>query len=263
MSEWIYIPRNKKKSENTDLMNITFCIPYYGKNPSHTTILSTCISQIRKYYPVNPILVCKTSDSYMPSDITYINLKVFNTFVDSSHVIGAVELLIKECKTSHFIICHDSMFLIKELPKSVLDYRIFPLWHFNSHRYDFPIIECIKEDSTITDTEQIAYMYNNEYAIKWYGLFGPAFGGQFEVLKEFWSILNINPININKYLGRNGINMCERYFSLIFTYMGIDTQKSLNGDIFKQPSAFKATEIPDFNKLKYENSYFYKIWQGR
>lgn len=41
--------------------SITFCIPYYGKEMGDTDILSTCVSNIRKYYPTNPILICKMS----------------------------------------------------------------------------------------------------------------------------------------------------------------------------------------------------------
>jgi len=86
---------------------ITFCIPYYGKELVHTELLRRSIESIRLYYPTNPILVCKTSDSHLPEDLS--GVEVYSTFVDGSHIYGAIELLTRVCKTKHFLICHDSI----------------------------------------------------------------------------------------------------------------------------------------------------------
>jgi hypothetical protein len=245
--------------------DITFCVPYYGKAEQHTFLLERCISCIRMHYPTNTILICKTSDSYMPDIGDDTNIHIYNTFVDGSHVIGAIELIIRECKTNHFLICHDSMFLLKPLPTSVLDKELLPLWHFETYRDNYDIISYVKEDSSVnkdSDVMLLSEMYNTQFGKKWYGLFGPAFLGKTHTIRGLWSLLNINSSNIHKYLGRRGLMECERYFPILFVYMNIDTKVSLNGDIFKHPNAFHQNTLPPIHTIQYD-SYFFKVWQGR
>ena len=240
--------------------DLTFCIPYYGKEQEHTKILETCIKQIRIFYPKNRILVCKTSDSHMPEHLPS-DIEIYNTFVDGSHMIGAIELLIRECKTTHFLLCHDSMFMMKALPDQT-NIPYYSLWHFFDCKEDHPVMRCVMNDSLITEHNHIEHMYDNEFNIRWAGVFGPAFGGTMAMLQEFWKILNINTNNIQPYLGRNGLMMCERYFALVITHLGYNTLSSLNGTILHQPGCFEVTEIPNFDLMEYSN-FFYKIWKRR
>lgn len=245
--------------------NITFCIPYYGPEMKYTVVLETCLRRIRLFYPNNPIIICKTSDSFLPDMDIYTNVNIFNTYVDGSHIIGAIECLVRECKTTHFIVCHDSMFLLKPLPESILNKSLYPLWSFNVSKYDYYniLLSYMYEDFSKKNperTSELRGLYDSEL---WYGIFGPSFGGQYETLKIFWSNLNINTDTIYKYLGRIGLMVCERYFALHFTILGIDTTDALNGDIHTHPNVHKECIIPDFDTVDYETSYFYKIWQWR
>lgn len=230
-------------------------------------ILTACITRIRLFYPENTILICKTSDSHIPDLSGYANLEIHNTFVDGSHIIGAIELLIRKCKTTNFLLCHDSMFLLRELPISILDKEFYSLWHFNERSQYFwaeNVKECIlssnihKEDIDIMDAK-----YRKSPDEEYNGIFGPAFGGSLHALTKIWGILNVTKESVNKYLGREGLMASERVFSVIFRYMGFDTGLSLNGNIYDHPEVFNATTVPTFNEVNYPQSYFYKIWQKR
>jgi len=244
-------------------MDLTFCIPFYGKEPNHTRILEVCIQQIRKFY-TNRILICKTSDSYMPDLSTYENISIFNTFIDGSHVLGAIELLTRECTTQNFLICHDSMFFLKPLPDHILSLPYYSLWHFNTYRENHPIPDYINYHSTLTveQKDDALTLYETAYGIKWNGLFGPAFGGKLTMLHEFWTKLGITPEKITPYLGRQGLMMCERYFPLVLASLGYDTTSSLNGLIFHHPHAFSVSSPPDFNTVTYPG-YLFKVWLRR
>jgi len=240
--------------------SITFCIPYYGKEIGDTDILSTCIANIRNYYPTNPIVVCKTSDSHMPTDVS--GIEIHTTFVDGSHIFGAIELLTRICKTKHFLICHDSMFLRKPLPPHILHRPLYPLWHFNEstcYFYDRRL-QGLVHSSAFEEKEALVTRIQSQN--EWNGIFGPAFGGTLESLKTLWDILHIRRDTIAPYLGRDGLMASERLLAIVFIYMGFSTEYSLNGNIYKHPDVFKVGNIPDFSTVLYD-SYFYKIWRKR
>ena len=249
--------------------SITFCIPFYGKEEKHTLILKTCVERIRLFYPNNPILICKTSDSLFPDLSMYGAIDIHNTFVDGSHVIGAIELILRKCTTEKFLICHDSMFLLKELPSRILYRELYSLWHFKEHlqyiyQQDVRVKFCIGNTKIKhEDLEVILEMGSSELNRVCTGLFGPAFGGSVHTLKKVWEILNISEETIQPYLGRPGLMASERVFAVIFKYMGVDTSLSLNGNIFEHPGAFEVNTIPPFENVNYPSSYFFKIWQKR
>jgi hypothetical protein len=249
--------------------NITFCIPYYGKEEKHTAVLKKCIDHIIKIYPNNQIIICKTSDSYILDLEMYQNIKIFNTFKDGSHIIGAIELLIRECKTSHFIICHDSMFLLRPLPIDILFEKYYSLWYFEKYRsFDNLVHEYLIKDTVIDSKyhDHLIHIYHNFFRKKWFGVFGASFGGKTEILNEIWNVLNITPENIDKYIGRYGLKVFERYLGIIIYYIGYDTLYSLNGSIFDHPNPFWLT-IEDIDKNNYNThnyqGYFIKSWQAR
>jgi len=249
--------------------SITFCIPFYGKEEKHTLILKTCVERIRLFYPNNPILICKTSDSLFPDLSMYSAIGVHNTFVDGSHVFGAIELLLRKCTTEKFLICHDSMFLLKELPSRVVYKELYALWHFKEqfqyfYHQDLLVKSCMAATKiSYGELEVILEMGSSDLNRVCTGLFGPAFGGSIHTLKKVWDILNISEETIQPYLGRQGLMASERVFSVIFKYMGFDTSLSLNGDIYEHPGRFETNTIPPFENVKYPSSYFFKIWQGR
>jgi len=249
--------------------SITFCIPFYGKEEKHTLILKTSVERIRLFYPNNPILICKTSDSIFPDLSMYSAIDVHNTFVDGSHVIGAIELLLRKCTTENFLICHDSMFLLKELPSRVVYKELYALWHFKEqfqyfYHQDLRVKSCMAATKiSYGELEVILEMGSSELNRLCTGLFGPAFGGSIPTLKKVWDLLNISEETIQPYLGRQGLMASERVFSIIFKYMGFDTSLSLNGDIYAHPGRFETNTIPPFENVNYLSSYFFKIWQGR
>jgi len=125
--------------------DITFCYYFYNPGGEYFDMLRKSILSIREHYPKNPIFVCKTSDSEM-GDCSELDIQVFNTFYDGCHVFGAIELLLRECKTSRFIILQDAVFLLKPLPEIILWKHIYPLWHYkgeDSTNYD--IVKLIAE----------------------------------------------------------------------------------------------------------------------
>lgn len=240
---------------------ITFCIPYYGKELVHTELLTRSIESIRLYYPTNPILVCKTSDSHLPEDLS--GVEVYSTFVDGSHIYGAIELLTRVCKTKHFLICHDSMFLMKPLPDSVLHKPLYPLWHFNEYNCYFHDTYIQSLTNAILIDNKDIFLQKFTESKEWNGIFGPAFGGTLETLKILWKILNIQKETIGPYLGRTGLMGAERLIAIVCIYMGLDTKESLNGNIYKHPNVFNVdVDIPDLSTVNYD-SYFLKVWRKR
>ena len=247
--------------------SITFCIPYYGKEPVHMDLLRTSITQLTSFYPENPILICKTSDSHMPDLTSYPTVKVYDTFVDGSHIIGAIELLIRKCDTTRFLIVHDSMFLLKALPPNILDRPFYSLWHFNEESSSFyngdhaPFMNYFKISEEERLRMDMGFRSNPDR--QWNAIFGPAFGGTMETLRIMWSILDINEQNVAPYLGRHGLMASERVIAFVCIYMGFNTAHSLNGNIYQHPNVFTVSSIPDFSKVVYPHSYFYKIWIRR
>jgi hypothetical protein len=243
--------------------NITFCIPFYANKSQHYENLKVCIERIRIFYPKNKILICKTSDTEQPV-ITDEHVEIFNTFIDGSHIFGAMELLLRKNKNDKFLICHDSMFMIAPLPESVLEKEYYSLWHFENYREDHDLGGLLANMIfSNVEKEEINSLYNNNFSEKWCGIMGSACGGSMIFLKKLWEKININEETIKPFTGRNGIMMSERILGLIISYIGGDTVSSINDSIFMQPDAFSYFHIPDFNNINYKGSSFFKIWQGR
>jgi len=242
----------------SEISKLTFCIPYYGKVQYNTEVLYTCVLNIRKYYPKNEILICKNKNSLMPDLSEFDNVNVYDTFIVDSHILGAIQLLITQCKTSNFIICHDSMFMLKELPSSILNIDYYSLWYFKNNLCVEKFLIRIFEEHFPSKKDKLNSILS-KYDTLFSGLFGPAFGGNMTMLNALWEVLDINPNNIHvDLLGRIGLEVCERLIPLIVTYIGYDSNVSLNDNIFNQPGAFIINKIPDFNTLVYDG-YFYKI----
>jgi hypothetical protein len=201
---------------------ITFCIPYYGPPPfDFTELLLVCVERIRRFYPQNRILICKTSDTKTPN---ISGIEIYDTFIDGSHVIGAMELLIKKIKTKNFLIIHDNMFFLKSLPENITSVDLYRMWHFE---------EGGKR-----------------------GVFGPAFGGKTEYLHKLWEMIDVDLV-----LGRDGLQFYERYFGELFEKL--NSTLCLNGDIGHNPNAFQISPYkPDLDNTPYD-SYMYKVWFNR
>lgn len=248
-------------------MRLTFCIPYYGKEEKHKDVLLTAVTQIRRFHPEERILICKTSDSLIYDFSSFKNVEVHTTFVDGSHIYGAMELLTRECTTENFLLCHDSMFLLNALPQHMLEKDLYSLWYFAEQaQYFYPSdIEAFVRRTQIPREYQqyIGTEYRHFPEREQFGLFGPAFGGKLSTLTEAWRLLDISPETIGPWLGRVGLLASERVMAILFRYMGYDMKDSLNGTIYAHPNAFDATTIPDFAEIQYAGSSMWKIWQKR
>src|SRR6186997_3060635 len=95
---------------------IVFFVVHHATSDFHTELLRRCVSSIRQYHEKNRIIVCKTSTSDIPDDIRSLNIDVFNTKYDGSHIFGAMNILAELTNIDRYIIMHDSMLLLKELP---------------------------------------------------------------------------------------------------------------------------------------------------
>lgn len=242
--------------------DLTFCIVHYTKEIQHTKLIINCLNQIRKYYPNNRIIICNNRKSIIVPEIFDYNIEIFNSFYDDSHVYGAINLVANKVKTNNYIILHDSMFLLKELPNDILLQDFYPLWHFTQCRDNYNFNNMFENDLLIPeqDIDLIKNIYNNEYNITWFGVFGGAFGGITSKIHNLNYILNINSSNINNYIGRENLMKSERYLSVLFSYLGSKINNSLNGCMYTQyPNS--SFIIPDFNLES--NFYFAKIWVGR
>jgi hypothetical protein len=159
------------------------------------------------------------------------------------------------------------MFLLKPLPDAMTDSSFYSLWHFDKFRDHKPSIQLL-DHMKLSPEEKTAIveLYNNSFGTKWNGVFGPAFGGNMEMLKKFWNILNITPESLPLYDGRNGLEMCERLFGYIFAHLGCTTHTSINGLIFNHPYEFvynlDMNILRNMETLNYD-SYFFKSWNGR
>lgn len=249
---------------------ITFCVPFYGTGPLHILTLLTCVTALRQTYPDNRILVCKTSDSYFEELPPDLRVEVWNTFQDGSHILGAMELLVRACQTQRFCIVHDSMFLLRPLPIDSLDRRFYFLWYFDQYRGDVDIRSHLRT-TTLSDQEidAVTELYQTGFPSRWVGCFGPAFGGTLDTLKGLWSILNLTPETVRPYLGRQGLELFERIIGLLACYLRLVTpgspSLSIDGNIFRHPNAFSwepvFRSIPAARQII--DGHFYKVWMRR
>ncbi len=236
-------------------------------------MLLKCIQSIIIHYPYNPILVCRTSTS-LPIPIQLPpNVSVYTTTLDGTHVIGAIDCLLKYCKTTHYILLHDSMFLLRRLPESILSKNFYGLWYFFKNPQDLTdeLLDRYLEISTFTEKEssEIRFLFKEGLDTKWRSIFGPAFGGTLETLKTLANKIHISDSTLHAFVGRDSLMACERYIPLIAIFTGlldpIDDTWSLNGDISKHSTNIPTTLHSSFEllQLAWGQSYFCKFWLGR
>lgn len=241
--------------------NIVFYIAHHSTIQKHKDMLILCVNSIRKIYPYNKIIVCRTSTSDIPSEIST-EVEFIITPLDGSHIYGAIKII---CENIHenYILLHDGMILRKELPDEILTKKFYYLWHFDFCHIDQNQLTLDEINRNLIDTDILTHRYYKEFCITWYGLFGPAFGGNLSSLRIFWKSLNISDLNCIK--SRGHIMSAERYFSVVATQLGIyepfSFGPSLNGNIRLHPH----WGTDDCNLLESTNydSYMWKLWCGR
>jgi hypothetical protein len=256
--------------------SIVFFIVHHSTSYLHTSILERCIGSIRKYYTENKIIVCKTSVSEITNNmINYNNIEFVNTPIDGTHVYGALYILANRENINNYIFMHDSMILIKRLPNIILTKKFYFLWHFNApkNHYEDITMKLINDTCELTpELKQKAIdLYHNGFLTEWRGVFGPAFGGNFETLKILWNALNVSYDTLISYGERCYINSAERYFALIAKTVNIldtfDNTYSLNGDITNNPHVFEIVKSIDSVDYIIENnsynSFMIKFWMDR
>ena len=268
--------------------NILFVIIHHSNNDTHTNALLRCLESIRRIYPKNTIIICKTSVSPISNVFDkYENIEYINTPHDNSHVYGAMFLLNKlliqhetdfifvnnQRHYTDFILLHDSIVMIKSLDNSILLQNFYFLWHFNDFKMDYEnyFIELLQFSKlNVEQRQQIFDMYQKDNNVKWTGVFGPMFGGKIEVLKNIIDKMGINTTFLEYVSSREQLEVAERYISCFVSFLDIvKPNTSLNDSIFKQPNAFTYTNFLNLDEIlllttetKYDG-YFYKLWYGR
>lgn len=254
--------------------SILFCVMHHSTCSFHSEVFDLCISSIKKFHPNNKILVCYTSTSVIPNHmLDYTNVTYTLTPVDGTSIYGAMATLVKITDVENYILLHDSMILLKPLCDDVLTKRFYFLWYFNAlyhQNYDKVVQLICNTKFSYEDQSKLLDKYHNQSGNTWIGLFGPAFGGKIEILKQLWNMLNINDDNLINYVGKDQIMMAERYIPLIATYMKIvdifPETVSLNDSIEYQPHKFRSPEnLHAVNQIINHpyNSYMCKIWLMR
>lgn len=255
--------------------SLVFIIVHHSNSSFHTELLNLCIQSIRNFYN-NKIIVCKTSNSPIPNNILF-NVEYVNTILDGSHIYGGLATIIDRNDIENYILIHDSMLLCKELPENILTKRFYYLWHFQCAPFDnkIEVLELINRNNMLSNNDKIKIIddYENNFIKKWNGLFGPAFGGKFDVLKNLYNKLDLSKNNLINYIGRDQIMAGERYIALIANYLDIidsfDNLYSLNGSIENHLFAFQKigslNEICNLYNYIFINKmqYFVKVWLGR
>lgn len=253
------------------MKDITFCYYFYNPDGQYFDMLRKSILSIREHYPNNPIFVCKTSDSEM-GDCSGLNVQVFNTFFDGSHALGAMELLVRECKTKYFILLQDSMFLLRPLPETILSKHLYPLWTYHGpDGTDYDIVKYVAEINKNGKIKlDLVELYLNEYQKTWWTCFGPALGGTHHALSYLFQFMNINLENIHKFVGRQWIETLEKYLGLLMCGLNMfepfEKTCSLNGNSADHPGCmggiYVSATIEEMRELN-PNSYFFKVWRSR
>lgn len=235
-------------------------------------MLKKSILSIREHYPRSPILICKTSDSEVGDCSGLGDIQVFNTFCDGSHILGAMELLVRELKTNHFIILQDSMFLLRPLPEGIKTRHIYPLWSYGGpDGTDYDIVKYVAEiDKNAGIKLDLIKMYINDFQKTWSVCAGPALGGTSDALKYLWKFMNISSENVGKFIGRKWMETSEYYLGLVYTGLNMfepfPETYALNGNWAEHPGCMSGRyidySISEMREL-YPTSYFFKVWRAR
>jgi len=248
-------------------LKLTFFILHHATKYAHTKILIRCLQSIRRLYPKNPIVICKTSTTAITEDIiSSFKVRIVNTAYDGSTIWGGICSLIDDIAIDNYILLHDSMVLLKKLPSSIFDKSFYPIWDFEGHREDHhSLIESWLSVSNFAkhEIEPLLRIYDEHKT--WKGLFGPAFGGKRKALEKIEFVLDLKK-NIHLYAAPKNIMCAERFLSIIIKYLNIINSKPLCGTIFDQPFAWRTEynvmPLSDILNVDYD-SYVFKSWVNR
>lgn len=276
-------------------MDITFCIIHHATHPNHLKLLDKCIESIRMFYTDNEIIVCKTSISKLVDAERYKqkikltagrirflqeqpkvnneikNVSMITSPLDGTTVIGAIDICVRHCRTSNFILIHDSMFILKRIPEDIFTNNIFPLWCFTDEfTYEFYDFKEFIINSNFDDTDTINFTDSTITAKRaGYGVFGGVFGGDLKTLTFIHEKLNFSN-NLDKFVGHYNLQKLERFFGVLFDALKLSPKGlSLNGDIRNHPNAFVRSnhnlEVETYlSSLKSSySSYMGKMWLTR
>jgi hypothetical protein len=278
---WQYHGRNEGRicnklfepDNNSEMNNILFCILHHSKSNKDTELLEQCIQSVRRFYTHNDILIIKTSTSIIPDSFSKYNIKIVNKENDNSFYIGAYKEVIK-MPHKHYILLHDSIFLLKKLTSEVLYKRFYILWYFNGP-FDFPE-ELYKQYYSCCNLNEdlkakMNDLYYNKFAVEWLGVFGACAGGQISYLKQILEAIDCNDTNNKLFYGPGMAIIFERYIGLIAKTLDIydtfTTSPALNGNCHDTYLLLNTyTSIDDVYKKAKEhnyNGYFWKIHINR
>lgn len=253
---------------------LTFVVLHHSTDYFHIMLLENCLKSIRVLYPKNRILVCKTSESILPSTIQEeFCVEIRNTPQDGSTVFGGIYSIVTDPTIDNYVLMHDSIYLLKELPETVLEKSLYYLWHFDGIREDhIARFQTFLSFSKFTEQEKqgVLDIYNND--LTWKSCFGGCLGGSRATLITLADKLNIVD-NIHAFSYTPDIMCFERYLACAIQVLQLETPfegtYSLNGSIFYMPYAGRypndypnEVDLNIIKKIPYAG-YMYKLYLSR
>ena len=221
-------------SLGSTMEDVVFVVLHHASRDVHTNVFHRCLESIRRIYPKNRITVCKTSTTTIKDEIIQkYSIDVKNTICDGSSMWGGICHIIHE-KIPRFIFMHDTVFLLKELPTSILSSDMYPLWYFTTNREEHHTsISSHLYDANVDDTTLCSIVEKYDKYADWVGYFGGCFGGTYDTLHKLYSFLQLDT-HIEKYKGGPEARCSERFIPVLIKHLGIadglQNTYSLNGN---------------------------------
>jgi hypothetical protein len=225
-NKWNTIYNNKYKasfSENFEQANddqsYGFVITRHVKSEETNKIWLTCIEQIRKFHPLQKIIIIDDNSNYdFVKNET--NLDLSNCITIDSEFKGRGELLpyyyfYKNKWFDKMIYIHDSVFINKKIDVSQIKDVKF-LWYFKAEDgknpdLDSNIEKLIKNTNTNYTDGLLSFFHNND---KWKGCFGVMSVIEYNYLKNIADKYNFLDL-INHITNRSDRMCLERIFAII------------------------------------------------
>jgi hypothetical protein len=260
---------------NNIMSNYGFIITRHVNSETTNRYWNQSVKLIRSFYPLRKIVIIddNSDQNFIKADFDYKNLTIIQSEFPKRGELLPYYYYLKYKWFPNAIIMHDSLFIHKRIHFEHFLFPVLPLWH---HDYDKENIHNIlRLASGLTNNRfLIKKIHNKEEVVINLGFsnnkFNLCFGGQCYIKLKFLESLE------HKYRISNLVNLVhnrtdrcalERILGLLFheEYPNLIIIKSLFGDIFRSPMAFKYYYDTYDNDLKQKKiiNPFVKVWTGR
>jgi hypothetical protein len=250
--------------------SLVFVVLHHSTDYFHIVLLENCLKSIRTLYPTNRILIVKTSESILPDTFQKeYTVEIQNTPQDGSTVMGGIYRIVQDKSIENYMLIHDSMYIIKPLPETILDKSLYFMWHFHGLRENHKArIQEFLSFSKFTECEKEKILDMYETDPTWISCFGGSVGGSRHSLEILASKLNIVD-NIHRFTKTPDIMCFERYLACaIYTldlYTPFESTYTLNGCTSHIPYAGQFLSDIDLETIKNipYSGYMFKLYLAR